>query len=950
MKKLLFVLLIPFYLIAFTSSDVYYKTETEAIAALEGMGYKFSHWEGVTAWILYNPPYSGQARIWFLNKSDNRIWSANFKGCGSGRCIYHTDLISIACEKGKTYNKSTGKCEPLRCNYNQYINDGVCVDIPNCSLQIQDSLWDSQTKSCVCKDGALNVNGTCKQELEDGDEGDCRAHVGSYVVPKTRELHEDINIAGTDITLHYASSKVLGYKGVYARHPNDIANGWSLSNVHHYEGTDLYLSDGTKIDNRDNIITTDYSEPSSRPIPSLNIIPPNQQLYDESHIGHEFNRINNIVRSFDPKSGINLYTFSYLNTVLLASITDKFGRTIKLNRDKDYKVTSITAPFGQMTYLGYDSRNNLISVSYEDGSSYRFTYNSENLLTLKIDSKNNIYRYNYNNNGRIYSTVNPLNGEYRFDSYIQNNVAYSSFTTPSGDTYSYENQKTNSKGAQISLSRNPSWFETKITKSNNGRDIQKEYCGIKEKISYDIDPLSLQNTLSSVETIMPSGFTNKQTFYTNYEKLDSKTYKDTSTITSNGKTTTVETNYLSGTQEIISPENRKITIKFDTNTYLPKTVKKTGEFSTHYTYNSNNQLTKVYKGLRDIKYTYDSRNNVASITDSLENTYYYDYDLKDRVISVKNPNNQFIYFHYDQNGNMIKLTNPNSNINLFDYNSIDLKTIWNTPLGLKTYYEYDKEKRVTKVTKASGKTIQNSYLNGKISQVETDETIYDYDYDCSGYPLRIESNIKLPSSDRETIHGPMYNIIAPLPELTSYMYDGELLTNINYQGTLNQQISFTYNPDFLPSSITYADEKENLIYDKDGLLIQINDTKLSRDTCIGVSNKITDGNFERTISYSLYNEKDKTQDKINKKKIYKEDATSVSSNGQILKMTESLYDRDIKYIYSYDKQGRVVKSTQQHKNIKNQKPNSYDYVEEFAYDNQGNILKHTITDKNQKKE
>jgi RHS repeat-associated protein len=52
--------------------------------------------------------------------------------------------------------------------------------------------------------------------------------------------------------------------------------------------------------------------------------------------------------------------------------------------------------------------------------------------------------------------------------------------------------------------------------------------------------------------------------------------------------------------------------------------------------------------------------------------------------------------------------------------------------------------------------------------------------------------------------------------------------------------------------------------------------------------------------------------------------------------------------YSSDKQGRLTKAEQKHSSIKNQKPNSYNYIEEFSYDNQGNILKHTITDKNQK--
>ncbi|MDR1554706.1 MAG: hypothetical protein LBS39_01620, partial [Campylobacteraceae bacterium] len=646
----LLLLFLPLYLSAF-SGDIYYKTEKEAIAALESMGYKFEKWNGVTLWLIYDPPFSPQNRVWFLNRYDNRIWRASLNNCDSGRCIYHTDLISASCKKGEVYNKSSGNCEPLKCLSSQYNNNGVCTPIPDCSLSTKNSLWDDTAKSCICKEGSSNISGVCKQELDDGDEGDCKVNTGSYVIPRTREFHEDINIAGSDIALHYASKKVSGYKDINKPSlQNDIANGWSLSNVHHAVKTTLYLSDGTSID---------YSnhKPSIMNFKSTKrIIAPYTQLFDNSHIGHEFNQVNNIVRSFDPRSGTDLYKFSYDSKENLISITDRFGRITKLNRDDKGKVTSITAPFFQITYLEYDDKNNLISISYEDGSSYKFTYNSENLLTSKTDPKNSVYRYLYNGNGRIAQTINPLYSAYTFDSYISNNISYSSFITPQGDVYSYINQKTDANGIQRSTSKNPSGFETTIITSNDKRDIEKNYCGITKKISYDIDSLSMQNRLSSVTTTMPSSLTNTQSFYTYYKQLSPKIYEDISTYTTNSKTTTIATNYLDGIQEIISPEGRRVAVIFDINTYLPKAITRAGEISTHYTYNPKNQLTRVHKGLRDIKYTYDQRGNIASLTDSLGNKYYYDYDIKDRVISIQNPNNQITYFLYDENNNMIKLT------------------------------------------------------------------------------------------------------------------------------------------------------------------------------------------------------------------------------------------------------------------------------------------------------
>ncbi|HIP21237.1 MAG TPA: DUF5011 domain-containing protein, partial [Sulfurimonas sp.] len=50
---------------------------------------------------------------------------------------------------------------------------------------------------------------------EDSDEpNDCQVDVSSYVTSKSRVFHEDIPVAGTDITLHYSSKRVDGYKYV----------------------------------------------------------------------------------------------------------------------------------------------------------------------------------------------------------------------------------------------------------------------------------------------------------------------------------------------------------------------------------------------------------------------------------------------------------------------------------------------------------------------------------------------------------------------------------------------------------------------------------------------------------------------------------------------------------------------------------------------------------------
>lgn len=49
-------------------------------------------------------------------------------------------------------------------------------------------------------------------KTDDDEPNDCKVNVSSYVTGKSRVFHEDIPVAGTDITLHYSSKRVEGYK------------------------------------------------------------------------------------------------------------------------------------------------------------------------------------------------------------------------------------------------------------------------------------------------------------------------------------------------------------------------------------------------------------------------------------------------------------------------------------------------------------------------------------------------------------------------------------------------------------------------------------------------------------------------------------------------------------------------------------------------------------------
>ena len=94
-----------------------------------------------------------------------------------------------------------------------------------------------------------------------------------------------------------------------------------------------------------------------------------------------------------------------------------------------------------------------------------------------------------------------------------------------------------------------------------------------------------------------------------------------------------------------------------------------------------------------------------------------------------------------------------------------------SPLLATTTYEYDKVRRVTKITRPSGKTIENHFTNEKLTSTTTAEGTTNYTYACQG-------NVATKTKGTESI---------------AYEYDGTLLTKATQTGVLNQTISMAYN-------------------------------------------------------------------------------------------------------------------------------------------------------------
>jgi len=719
--------------------------------------------------------------------------------------------------------------------------------------------------------------------------------INSFVIPKTREYHEDIQITGTDIGLHYATSKTEGYtngRGEYIA--TDIANGWTLSNVHHFIAPYLYMGDGKEIKLKLSQYTTNSNGITT--------------LYDESHIGHRFNANGNILESFDSTSGTILYHFNYDAKSHLQSISDRFGLTLNILRNSKGKPTAIIAPHGEETSLDVDRKNHLLSVSYEDNSAYTFIYGANALMTDETDPVGNISTHTFDSYGRVSTVTDGTGVVWDFHNNGNDTLANVVVTDPEGERITFTNREPTTN--QISTTTIESGDVIEVTTSLDELNEVTKTCAMTDNSTYTLDTITNQKRLVSKVINQPSGLNKTTTIQRTYTYGGATVTHVNDEVNINAKITNHVKDYLQNKNTMTTPEGRSSVTVFDPVTELSLSVSYADINPTTYTYNSEGKILTETQGTRAHTYTYDARGNIATYTNPMDHLETYGYDSLNRLNVINHPNGYSTLFQYDANGNMLHLTTPTPADFDFTYNGVNKLLSTLSPLGNETLYNYDKKRRLTSITKPSAKTVTYNYVNSLLDTINRPEGTTSYTYGCGGI-------VNSATFGNESI---------------IYSYDGDLIKQLSYAGTLNQVISFDYNTDFLLSDITYSGETESMVYDNDGLLVQSGNAFIERNVLNGLATTLTDGNFSKAMSYSGYAETESTSYSIGSSSFFSHTIDERNENGQITQKTENTDAGQDVYNYGYDEMGRLISV---HKNTQQ--------IETYTYDANGNRVGSGIT-------
>jgi RHS repeat-associated protein len=197
---------------------------------------------------------------------------------------------------------------------------------------------------------------------------------------------------------------------------------------------------------------------------------------------------------------------------------------------------------------------------------------------------------------------------------------------------------------------------------------------------------------------------------------------------------------------------------------------------TYYTYDGNGRINEIQGACCGYhrQFTYDSWNNIVSVTDADGYITNYTYDSQGNQLTITDPLSQKIIYTYDPLFNQVtSATDKNGNTTTYTYDGNGYCTKILKPLGIELNYTYDGYGLITSYADGRGNTTTytydgNGYLTGITHPIGTES----YTYDNVGNMLThtdANGNVSTYIYNENNDMTAMQNALG---EVTSYVYDG----------------------------------------------------------------------------------------------------------------------------------------------------------------------------------
>jgi len=254
------------------------------------------------------------------------------------------------------------------------------------------------------------------------------------------------------------------------------------------------------------------------------------------------------------------------------------------------------------------------------------------------------------------------------------------------------------------------------------------------------------------------------------------------------------------------------------------------------------------------------------------------------------PDGRVISFGYDANGNLTSITPPGHPAHGFAYSAIDLPSSYTAPDvsgGNQTTYSYNLDQQLTTITRPDNQTISFAYDSGaRLSTVTIPAAFI-----TSPITRRRASWRASPRRAGGTL---------------SYTYDGALLTQTAWAGTVAGNVSRVFDNNFrVTSQSVNGANAINFTYDNDGLLTGAGNLSLTRHTQNGFVISTTLGGVTDSRSYTGFGEASAYNASYNSSGLYSTSYT-YDKLSRITQKVETVVGVTDTYDYTYDLAGRLT--------------------------------------------
>jgi RHS repeat-associated protein len=504
-----------------------------------------------------------------------------------------------------------------------------------------------------------------------------------------------------------------------------------------------------------------------------------------------------------------LYKFNYDTNRRLASIADSHGQVTRIVRDGAGAVSAVVAPTGEQSAIGGVGGGD-VSVTGPDGIPVRFVLNSVGLLQGVRDKRGELTEFAYDDTGRLTQLTSPTG---RVGSRITAD-ATTTFTMPSGQTSAVSTTNPIAGGTEIAGKAG-----SFTTTGTVGADGSSKSAGPDGTVTTSValaDPVfGIQAPLQDVSVRLPSGLTasvlNRAAVVR--DPLTGEITRRTDSTVINGRARVTTTEFPTHTSTVSTAAGRRAIINVDSNGQITRDSVP-GMLATRRVYDSTGRVTSVVRGGQVWLFGYDSFGRVSRVTSPDGHVERNVLDNAGRPTLTISANRDTTAYEYDENGAMTALKPNGRPAHRFTYTDDGLVETYQPPSvaggGGPTRIVHDPDQRVAMIIRPAGDTIAMTYdALGRRTEMRSSQGRYTYTYDATT--------------------GGLNQLVTPGADTVALVYDGALLTQTRWKGSVSGLVQVGYDNDFRPASLTVNGSNIAFLYDADGLVRQAGALTVTRN-------------------------------------------------------------------------------------------------------------------------